>query len=189
MLLTALVTTGAQAACPTAQDLGTGIVLTYDDGTVERFSRIDAQRVEVLMLEEDPPLRDEMAFGLYLLRSADVSGGTESDVLSVDYGRALRDLPRPAPGMLKVINVTETFRNGPVDVVETYTGGPIFDHRIGDCTLRAVDIKLRRVEDDVPDAVELIRYFPDLGFGHVWGLADEGEPLETFSVIKIETAT
>lgn len=181
-----LLGTPAIAACPVGSDLETGIKVTYADGLIEFFRRLDADRVEVMMPGESPPMRDVAGKGLYLLRSADWIDGAESNTLTVDFGMMPETLPTPAPGMSVVLPVVEYYDDEPVSITETYVSGPVQQVTIGDCTLLAIDIKLTRTDEETPDVIEVVRYFPDLGFGHIYALGDAGAPLETFPATRIE---
>ncbi|WP_139212224.1 hypothetical protein [Jannaschia pohangensis] len=176
----------AQDSCPVAADLAKGIVLTYADGSVETMRRLDADRVETIV-GPDYPAREISGRGLYLLRSADFVGGKETNVLSLDYNMSPGDLPAPEAGMDVTIPVSEAF-DGSIDLLlETYVGGPAQDVKIGGCTYSAIDIKLTRNDGTAASqSIELLRYYPDLGFANVYGLGDAGQPLDYFEVTEIE---
>ncbi|PWJ20480.1 hypothetical protein [Jannaschia seohaensis] len=186
LALAFLLVPSVAAGCPVAGDIETGIRIVYQDGTEEIFRRVTPGEVEVRYDDNGTPHRDMLGHGLYLLRSGPVSGGAAEDVLTVDYGHAPADLPRPAPGLTVRFDTTERFGDDPTAVHESYTAGAATDVTVGDCLLRAFEVKLLREQSTGPIGVERVRYFPDLGFGHVSGVSDPGAPMESFALTKIE---
>ncbi|MEL7184443.1 MAG: hypothetical protein AAGK57_12460, partial [Pseudomonadota bacterium] len=115
--------------------------------------------------------------------------GEKSDIISVSYGLPVKDLPDPAPGLSWDIAARETQDEQTATLIEAYRANAAEPVTIGDCTLTAIDVELKRGTLGSVPQVEIMRYFPDLAFAYVHAVGDRTVGLEVFAVSRIEAAT
>ncbi|QQA42237.1 hypothetical protein [Pelagovum pacificum] len=167
----------AQTACPTAEDLGAGVQLTLEDGTIETFRPLTADVIRVTGgdVDEGETYSLDLGKGVFTLVFQDLYEG-ELDASA----RSVYAYPVP-PGELPDITPNATFELQPVVLEfgdlygesERYETSAAYDLQIGDCTYEAIDILVSYGDDDT--YVDGLTYITELGIAYLafWVESDE----------------
>ena len=174
-------------ACPTAEDLATGIRLTQADGSVETFRRVSPAVVEQRTRYTDGyEALNLFGQGLHLMQLADLEeDGTISNILRFAYGVEAAEMPVPtAGGSWQVeVGVIEGFSTS--REVQSQSYGAATEVTIGDCTYDAIPVTIDYLGDET-DYSEEITYLPSLGFGYLTRWEEPGTAPDTYVHVKIE---
>lgn len=178
----------AQEGCPVAADLAQGIRIDYDDGSTELFRTSgDPGIVAVLgTFEDGAGYRLELGRGVHLISFAPTLPDGSPDVagrVAYDYGRAVEELPVPAPGGRFDTPVTATDSYGPRDEAQSQAYGEAEVLRIGGCSYDAVPVLI--AYDTPNDYVEALHYLPGLGFGFLRWQEETGQPRREIAPVAI----
>jgi len=175
------------AACPTAQDLGAGIALTYLDGAVEVFRRDAAGAVTVDGISDGIVThRLTLDHGVYLGRYVAVEEGAEVEMSQSIYAYPEGD----AAPMPPVVDATwegavELTDGGEMRVeVQRHEVGLPLEVTIEECTLTVLPITITYGAE--AEYVEIVHYFPDLEVGYLHAFANQGRDMNQQTVTMIE---
>lgn len=179
----------AQAACPTAADMSTGVRFVDTEGAVEVHTRLDAQRVQVDYISPDTPgaARSVMIHGVYAQWYGGVldSGGLEPGSLSYFFREMPVDqMPVPEPGLIATIDQLFIF-DGSLDeeVLRVSVGAPE-PWTLGDCTLTRLPVEI--VTEVPSDTIyEFFGYLPELGTGVLTRYHREDATIQTYHYISV----
>ncbi|MEL6958393.1 MAG: hypothetical protein AAGL89_05505 [Pseudomonadota bacterium] len=154
------------AACPTAADLASGIIVTEDNGIENLFQSVDDLIVaQSGTLQDGGRFRHLMVHGIHLTEIARADPGESlSKALLFDYDIPLEDLPVPEPGGQWDL---QTFVNVSGDrFPERYASAwsDLTPMTIGGCTYDVLTGKLAYISAD-NTLLEVFYYVPELGFG------------------------
>ena len=175
------------ANCPTADDLETGIALTFLDGAVEVFRRDEAGVVTVDGSSEGIVThRLTLEHGLYLGRYVAVEEDEEVEMSQSIYAYPEGDAgPQPPVVDATWEGAVELTDGGEMRVeVQRHEVGLPQDETIGDCTLIALPVTI--TYGDEAEYVEIVHYFPDLQIGYLHAFANQGRDMNQQTVTMIE---
>lgn len=169
----------AQAACPTAADMDTGVIFTLSDGGYELHKSTDEDWVQIYAYFGDGEASVlDFYHGLYLLTDLPVVDGfpllAEMQTYATEAQLAEWAAPKP----------DAEWRN-------TTSGGGyaksrgIEPFRLGDCTYEAFDVSLIYADD--AGYQETYRYIPALKTGLLIASADEtGVERYTYTGVRVQ---
>jgi hypothetical protein len=139
-----------QAECVSSDDLTKGIIVTYDDGTVEIHRQAEDDQVSVEQVVDDEVIKTSFkAKGIYLIRSIVWIEGQASSEHSytIEFEVPPSDMPLPKPGEIwETHNVFQPASLGYDWQRIVYEYGQPRTLEIGACSYKAV-----LVEDWLPD--------------------------------------
>lgn len=187
LLVACLAPAAAMAACPTGDDLKTGIRFATSGGDTEEFSRFTEDTVAShYYVGGVLDSRVLLARGLYLSEYLVMKDGQPDLETRSTYvfPMAPGDMPLPAPGGVFSVNITVNDAGALYGETDIYTSGQETQVRFGSCAYRMIPVEFR-FEPDETNSVELLHWLPDLGLSY---LAKSTSPdgNDTYSYISIE---
>lgn len=163
-----LASSWAAAACPTQQDMTTGIVTTTDDGQVEVHKTATKDMVQVDVRYNDGTDDGsvmQFAHGLFLRNVIAIEGGVlrvgQQEKYASDATLRLWEAPKP----------NASWSNEQPDG-GIATSGPVTALRIGGCTYDSFEVTIGFADD--PTYVEIYDYIPSLGIGLLTDTIESG---------------
>jgi len=178
---------GAAQACPTAEDVSAGLLLTMDNGDTEIIQRQDALRVTSLFqIEGETVSSMVLVRGLYPVSIAEIDGGLPiaSSLVAFAYPMAPEDMPLPVDlaGSTWTVPVTITDSGGPQDEMHHYAFGEIGKLTIGACPYQVIRTEVRY---EPTEDVEILEFLPELGISLLTETSYDGA-IERYTYIAIE---
>ncbi|KIT16131.1 hypothetical protein [Jannaschia aquimarina] len=177
-------------ACPTADDLRTGILVVFADGAVDRHTGFGNEDVRVEVLQDDQVIQVDLgAHGACLLNSAEIEpNGDRAGEIAVSYPDAI---PGPTPSSEWIVTVTESHDGGADAIEEAHVWHEMRETTIGGGLFAAYDGVLTRRYADGDfagelEGVEMVTYLPEHGFGFVAGAGLNALDLDLYDVERIE---
>lgn len=135
----------AQAECVSSDDLTDGIIVTYDDGTVETHRQNTPDLVSIAEVNRDGWILNwDLVKGIYYIRhTVWIQGRPAGDKgYTIDYGLPPSDLPLPKPGDIwETSSSMHLFPFDPYQQEEVFTYRKLNSVEIGDCTYEAIAIE------------------------------------------------
>lgn len=135
----------AQAACVSSDDLTNGIIVTYDDGTVETHRQNTPDLVSIAEVNRDGWILNwDLAKGIYYIRhTVWIQGRPAGDEgYTIDYGLPPSDLPSPKFGEIwETSSSMHLFPFDPYQQEEVFRYGALSSVEIGGCTYEAIAIE------------------------------------------------
>ena len=174
----------AEARCPVAADLASGIRFVYGDDTSEVYRAGAGGAVVVDGYTGDTlDRRLTLLHGVFLTRYAPIApdGAEAAGVSLYDFPP---DTPPPAPGTtwsgLPRLSEAGQSRDEP----QTHVAGPLRSVEIAGCPYEAFDISVDFGE--LAGYSESLVFMPDLGIGYLAGYANDGGDPRAVDVVLLE---
>ena len=170
LLLAALLALpGALTACPVAADLGAGITVRDQDGTIHHFTRTEDGGIEERQIFTDGyETLNTLIGGLYVTSIFDVFDGRidTENATTITYTDP-DALPDPRPNLSFSVPTIVRVDDETFEEIQVYELGAPRSLRIGDCRYEAVPIDLRYLEGGEEVYLETLDYLPALGLSLV----------------------
>jgi hypothetical protein len=182
----ALPGTGA-IACPVADDLNKGIRFTVDGVDTEVYRRTGPSMVEAIYKTEDgTETRSLLARGIYLVELVDLLDGVPDPDTRTTYAFPQRAdaLVDPAQGQSVTYDIAINYGGDFESERQIYQFGQAFTINYGACEYEVIEIEIRYEPDD-SGTVDLLHYFPALGFSYYAG-SDYPDGSDRYAYSNIE---
>ncbi len=181
----------AQSVCPTMADLQSGISLAEDSITHDTFQAVGPSFVMNYYMARDQILSAvSLAHGVYPLAITELDQpGTGSGRTSYDYEVSLRQMPKPAPGLVWT-TAAQVWSDGAVrKESHQYTFGQLAPIVIGTCQYQAMTMEFRALGagGGGKDQIEHYIYLPALGLSYHNGSGLAGEDIQPVPRVAITT--
>lgn len=191
--LAAAVTGGtADAACPTAADLVTGVRVTETDETVHDFRLLGTGEVlETIRFDgETDSVGNLLALGVYVVGLNVTTNGLPSprEAIIFAYAPSVENLPLPADGLKQTLTTTvsDSYEDSPFTEIQTHVWRADSPLTIGDCVYERITGEVTYTGND--SHLEEIAWLPDLGLGLLLRYSDSASDdryeMETIEVIE-----
>ncbi len=186
---------GGAIACPDgAEAARSGIVISYDDGSVSTYRRGGDGIVTEITLYDDPDVDGYVVValhGLYVMEEYDLIRGVPDSATHErqSFELALKALPAPAPGLswtgaARVAIGAEPARPREVSL----SVGAAERVSYGGCGYDSWPVVLRHRDAD-EDYVLGLDYLPSMGIAVLRSFADFGGPADSYTPLSIAPAT
>ncbi|MEJ6404539.1 hypothetical protein [Yoonia sp. 2307UL14-13] len=175
-------------ACPTADDLATGIRVTESGDITHLFRTTSPGIVEVIsdFGGADGGL-NHLFHGTYILRISSLYDGLLDfdSVMLTDYHRDGTALPLPSPGLEQTFKTTVRSFDESYSETQAQSWGALEEITIGDCTTPLIKGTII-YGSEYGTVTETIAYLPDMEIGLLTSYADGDQEPDTYKFIGIE---
>ncbi len=175
-------------ACPTGDDLATGISVLNGEGAVEIYQTAgDGIVSQTIDWGDGEVAKNTLARGVYVLRlMSEIDGVLDFDsLLETSYDRPPAAMAPPKPGLVDSLRTTVTLSDGSYKETQEHVWGQLEPVTIGDCTYDSIKGEILYLSDQ--DTIEeTVRYFPALGISVLTSYAYAGEPPDIYEIVAIE---
>ncbi|MDA7425944.1 hypothetical protein [Thalassococcus lentus] len=177
----------AIAACPTANDLSTGIRFEVSGGDAEVFTTFGESSLQsIYFIGDDPVTRVLLARGLYLLEVVDIDESGALDLATRStyaYAMPPGELPLPKAGSTYSAEYVLTENGQPSSETELYSFGQETGVSFGACEYAAIPIDVRYGNGDIDE----LMWLPELGLSYLTrSIYDGGDDRYYYLSISIE---
>ena len=156
----------AQAACVSSDDLTNGIIVTYDEGTVEIHRQAGENQVSVEQVVGDEVIQTWiLAKGVYNIQTIVWVEGRElsEHSYSIDFDVSPSDMPLPKPGdTWETHSVFQSVSDGTLRQKIVYEYSKLRTLEIGPCFFKAILVEERLPDIEIPNTLGSL-YLPELG--------------------------
>ena len=175
-------------ACPTADDLATGIRVTEPDDLQSIFKSVGPDLVEVTIeFDVNDVSRNQLVHGVYIRRLSSIYEGSLDfeSVWLTDYSQDIASLPLPVPGLEQSFKTTIYSFTESYPETQAQSWGPLEEVTYGDCTTPVINGTIV-YDNKYGPVTETIAYLPDMGIGLLTSYADGDEEPEIYEIVQIE---
>lgn len=189
VLLLVFSATPVFAACPTIDDMKSGVRFDLASGEYETLRLVNDTLVEsIFHFDGGGALRNLLAHGLYLVEVVDLENDTPVPSTRSVYTYPVEPnfMPMPSVGGSWSTGAALLTSNGIEYETQIYKYGDWAETSFGACTYKSMPITIDYVfEGEFSGDRDIINWLPELGFGYLAG-SIEGEDRTDYTYISIQ---